>query len=57
MYCSWCGQKVRPKAARMRLYESESIRVSGKTLAHFHLGCGDKLLDFCESQLKGKAAY
>ena len=46
--CSWCGKPVSPNAARMRLHESEAIRVSGKWLAHFHPECGDQLLDFCE---------
>lgn len=46
--CSWCGKMVRPKAPRMRLFDSEGIRVSGRWLAHFHPECGDALLDFCE---------
>jgi hypothetical protein len=35
----------------MRIYQSDSIRVSGNTLAHFHPDCGDALLDFCEERL------
>lgn len=46
--CSWCGQLVMPKASRMRLFESESSRTEGKTLATFHPTCGDAVLDFCE---------
>ncbi len=53
--CSWCNLPVAPNAARMRLHESESIRVSGKWLAHFHPECGDALLDYLESRTQ-KAA-
>ncbi len=48
--CSWCGKAVETNAARMRIHESESIRVSGKWLAHFHPKCGDALLDYCEQR-------
>lgn len=51
--CSWCGTPVRPGGARMRLFQSETIRVSGNTLAHFHVGCGDALLDLCEGRTAG----
>jgi hypothetical protein len=51
--CSWCGGVVAPKAARMRMFESDSIRVSGMWLAHFHPECGDAVLDMCEAQMAG----
>lgn len=51
--CSWCGGIVAPKAARMRMFESDSIRVSGTWLAHFHPECGDAVLDMCEARMAG----
>jgi hypothetical protein len=53
--CSWCGTPVLPKAARMRLHESESVRVSGNWLATFHPDCGDALLDLCETNARALA--
>lgn len=50
IHCSWCGGVIAPKAARMRMFESESIRVSGTWLAHFHPECGDAVLDMCEAR-------
>lgn len=54
--CSWCGKLVNPNEPRMRIFESESTRVSGKWLAHFHPECGDALLDFCEMHIAALAA-
>jgi hypothetical protein len=48
IHCSWCGNVIQPKAARIRMFESDSIRVSGNWLAHFHPDCGDRVLDMCE---------
>lgn len=55
IHCSWCGEAIAPNAARMRLHESETTRVSGKWLAHFHPGCGDLLLDYCETRAQAIA--
>ena len=49
--CCWCGTPVEPKAPRMRIFESQSIRTDGQTLAHFHPECGDALLDLCEAHV------
>jgi len=46
--CSWCGDPVVPNGPRMRIIQSETIRCSGKWIAHFHPDCGDALLDYCE---------
>jgi len=54
--CSWCGEVVLPNGPRMRLFESETIRVSGTWLAHFHPECGDALLDHCEEHVANKDA-
>lgn len=54
--CSWCGKLIVPNAPRMRLHQSEGIRVSGVWLAHFHPECGDELLDFCEERTAGSDA-
>jgi hypothetical protein len=51
IHCSWCGNPIKPNGARMRLHVSETIRVSGNWLAHFHLECGDALLDLCETNI------
>lgn len=48
--CSWCGKVIKPNAARMRLFQSDTIRVSGVWLSHFHPECGDALLDHCEER-------
>lgn len=52
--CSWCGEAVQPNSARMRIFKSESIRVSGIWLAHLHVKCGDDLLDFLEARTTAK---
>jgi hypothetical protein len=48
--CSWCGEVVAPRSARMRILDSQGIRCSGKWIAHFHPECGDAVLDYCESR-------
>jgi hypothetical protein len=48
--CSWCAKPIAPNAARMRLFDSETTRVIGKWLAHFHPECGDLLLDYLEGR-------
>lgn len=54
--CPWCDRPVTPNGPRMRLHQSETIAFSGKTLAHFHVECGDAFLDFLEERTKARAA-
>lgn len=54
--CPWCDRPVTPNGPRMRLHQSETTAFSGKTLAHFHVDCGDALLDFCEELTKARRA-
>lgn len=56
--CAWCARPIIPNAARMRLFDSETTRVVGKWLAHFHPECGDELLDYLEGKTSpaGRAA-
>jgi hypothetical protein len=48
--CSWCGKVIVVKGPRMRLFESQSVRTEGRTLASFHPQCGDAMLDYCEAR-------
>lgn len=53
--CAWCKKIIAPKSPRMRLFESDSVRTEGKTLASFYPGCGDDLLDCCETSTTSAA--
>lgn len=54
--CPWCDRPVEPNGPRMRVHHSETTAFSGKTLAHFHVECGDVFLDFCEARTEARKA-